>query len=197
MVSLYELCITILAIGGIGIIIVLPNAWAADIDCIATTCGGTDGNDVIDGHDGDDQMWGNGGNDKMYGYGGDDSMVGNEGDDEISGSWGNDKIWGTNGNDIIVGGPGADYLVGGEGNDVIYHLFEGLSSDRSKDTIFCGEGYDIAWLGYREDTYGGDCEVTYKDKAPPLANNNPPPPPASNTLPPRACVGDGKECWIE
>ena len=179
----------ILVIGCIGIIIFLPNAWAVYINCTAPECYGTVGNDILNfqTQKEDIQMWGRDGNDKMLGGSGQDSMVGNEGDDEIGGVLGNDKIWGENGNDIITGGPGADILAGGEGNDIIYNYYESQNlrgSDRSKDVIFCGEGNDIAWLGYREDSYSGDCEVIHRAKAPPLANN-PPPPPASNTIPPR------------
>ena len=155
MVSLYTLCIMILAIGGVGIIMVLPYAWAADINCHSgTKCYGTAANDVMKGANGYDQMHGFGGNDEMRGGDGNDWMVGYAGDDWIWGGNGFDQIRGSQGNDHLFGEAGNDKIYGEDGNDQIigYSGADQLIGGKGADTIWGTDGNDVIWHGLALDT---------------------------------------------
>jgi Ca2+-binding RTX toxin-like protein len=97
MIILYILCMILPAIAGVGMILLLPYAWADNITCAVRygTCYGTAGDDIM--------TWLNGTN-QMSGQGGNDQMTGGPGNDSIQAFEGNDRIVGKEGDDEIVGG---------------------------------------------------------------------------------------------
>ncbi|MEA1071104.1 M10 family metallopeptidase [Sphingomonas sp. LY160] len=104
-----------------------------------------------------------------------DTIVGGAGDDVVIGGGGNDTLFGDNngtlsaqeGNDILEGGAGNDFIVGGQGNDILRGgsgddtLIGGVAStsvaftnDGGQDTFDGGEGTDIAYAYYTDQTGG-------------------------------------------
>jgi Ca2+-binding RTX toxin-like protein len=141
---------------------------------------GTTGPDLINAYGGDDTVYGLAGNDNINGGDGNDTLYGDgscpkgattalycstaetssDGNDNIDGGAGNDTIYGgggmdnitaDGGADVIVGGSGADTISGGTGNDTIYGV------DGTKDTIACGDGYDVVFAD-KIDSVNSNCE---------------------------------------
>ena len=143
---------------------------------------GNEGIDQIEGNDGDDILYGGSerdyliggknndkleggdGDDMIYGEDGADNMNGGSGDDTLNGGFGDDSVLGYGGNDQLIGGEGSDTIMGFEGNDVLFHS-DALkaSPDGSRDTIYCGDGYDEVWLNQEidHDTAYNNCEVIH------------------------------------
>jgi Ca2+-binding RTX toxin-like protein len=153
---------------------------------------GNEGHDIILGHYGDDnmdggaesdEMQGGGNNDKMKGGEGNDKMSGESGSDIMDGGFGQDTMFGGEGDDtllgygegdFLVGDSGSDTIMGFEGNDFLFHSNGGsAAADGSRDTIYCGEGYDEVWLNQEtdHDTAYNNCEVIHVKDDP--INNDP------------------------
>lgn len=98
------------------------------------------------------EVWyGNASNNSHTGTWGADLLVGYGGHDTLFGSWGDDRLRGDDGNDYLNGGPGNDIVNGGYGNDELAG-----GGDNVRDVIYCGPGWDIAWVRPYDITY--DCE---------------------------------------
>jgi Ca2+-binding RTX toxin-like protein len=151
-----------LAVGFVGIVIFLPNAWALKITCINVKCNGSGDDDTMSGTMGDDEIQGYGGNDIIDGHLGHDWMQGNEGDDVIFGSEGNDRISGGPGNDGLWGSLGHDLIYGEDGNDMIggSQDSDSLIGGRGADKIEGREGDDIIW---HSNTKGPNYDPTASD----------------------------------
>jgi Ca2+-binding RTX toxin-like protein len=171
MLSLWALCIMIFAIGGIGIIIVLDNAWAANINCQSNqTCSGTPMDDRLNGTSGQDDISAIEGNDIIAGLAADDSIKGGDDSDTMYGGTGNDRLEGDDGDDKICGNSGDDVLIGREGNDFIYgdsantSLASCTGAVPGADRLFGEEG-DELWGGPGKDTFdcGGFSDSIIKD----------------------------------
>jgi hypothetical protein len=96
-------------------------------------------------------------NDKLLGEGGEDEIHGLGGNDTVDGGACGDKIYGGPGNDDLVGDKkqnigsvgggveaksGKDVLYGGDGDDTL-----SPDKDGQQDKLYCGKGYDKAWVG--------------------------------------------------
>jgi hypothetical protein len=77
-----------------------------------------------------------------------------DGADVIEGGAGNDQLVGGMGNDILRGGDGDDTLVGGIGNGTAGGLSTVYTNDGGQDTFDGGEGTDIAYAYYTDQTGG-------------------------------------------
>jgi hypothetical protein len=76
-----------------------------------------------------------------------DYHYGGDGDDEVRGLGANDEIYGGYGSDVIYGGPGFDFIFAGAVR----------GRDRSKNTIYGGDGPDDIGGDYGDDVlYGED-----------------------------------------
>jgi Ca2+-binding RTX toxin-like protein len=76
-----------------------------------------------------------------------DYLYGGDGDDEVRGLGANDEIYGGYGSDVIYGGPGFDFIFAGAVR----------GRDRSKNTIYGGDGPDDIGGDYGDDVlYGED-----------------------------------------
>jgi Ca2+-binding RTX toxin-like protein len=76
-----------------------------------------------------------------------DYLYGGDGEDEVRGLGANDEIYGGLGDDVIYGGPGFDFIFAGAVR----------GRDRSKNTIYGGDGPDDIGGDYGDDVlYGGD-----------------------------------------
>jgi len=102
-----------------------------------------------------DTLYGGAGGDLITGSWGNDLIVGYGGNDELYGSWGDDTMNGGIGNDYVHGGPGNDVVNGADGNDVLVTGF-----DNVVDTVYCGWGWDTAYLRNGDRAYG--CETIYR-----------------------------------
>ncbi len=89
--------------------------------------------------------------DLIYGWAGADLIYGLAGDDRIFAGSENDLVYGGPGNDLIDPALGRDRVYGGLGDDVI-HVGGG-----EPDRIWCGPGYDVAYVD-RLDRVAKDCE---------------------------------------
>ena len=173
MVNLYALCIMILAIGGLSIIVILPNAtWSVSQSSvpgfiekgildkkglfdkgkdIGTAAGGINCS-VMEcwGTAANDIMTGDNGNNKMFGLGGDDVLQGRSGDDSMVGHQGVDRINGNEGNDQLWGESDNDVISGDEGNDYIVGGSgnDDLAGGPGVDTIWGLEGNDVIYHYY-------------------------------------------------
>lgn len=146
---------------------------------------GGNGADLIYGGSGADNLYGDAQDDELYANTGDDSVYGGLGDDSIQGNEGSDFLTGGLGNDNVVGGTtkaGADdtgdRIYGDEGVDVL--IGDNAKPDQptpgdpapsypddladtsvtptagGADTIFGGDGDDLAYGGLDNDSiYGG------------------------------------------
>jgi hypothetical protein len=148
----------LLAIMGMGLVMVTGVAIADTIDCIANRiCVGTDGPDTLNGTSRSDYLQGLQGNDQLYGREGYDTLDGDvfeahdtstDGNDRLGGGQNYDELYGYGGNDKFLGRWGGDFIFaeessenegedvvqGNEGNDYI------LARDGVRDTIGCGTG---------------------------------------------------------
>lgn len=77
-------------------------ATSIDIEDVADTRTGTDGDDTIIGDDGQNILLGLGGNDYLMGLGADDTIEGGSGDDDVRGGGGGDRLDGGDGNDVLL-----------------------------------------------------------------------------------------------
>ena len=76
-----------------------------------------------------------------------DYLYGGDGEDEVRGLGANDEIHGGLGGDVIYGGPGFDFIFAGAVR----------GPDRSKDTLYGGDGPDDIGGDYGDDVlHGGD-----------------------------------------
>jgi len=91
-------------------------------------------NDTLIGGLGDDTIDGGQGNDRLFGLADNDSILGGTGSDSLYGDGGDDILRGGSGYDLLVGGTGNDTFESGEGGDYL----------NGGDTIYGGEGLDIA-----------------------------------------------------
>nr|WP_294816392.1 M10 family metallopeptidase C-terminal domain-containing protein [uncultured Sphingomonas sp.] len=113
-----------------------------------------------------DFLIGSGLGDILIGGGGNDVIFGDyvntfntgattaDGADVIEGGAGNDQLVGGMGNDILRGGDGDDTLVGGIGNGTAAGLSTVYTNDGGQDTFDGGEGSDIAYAYYTDQTGG-------------------------------------------
>ncbi|KRC82486.1 M10 family metallopeptidase C-terminal domain-containing protein [Sphingomonas sp. Root241] len=113
-----------------------------------------------------DFLIGSGLGDTLIGGGGNDVIFGDyvntfntgattaDGADVIEGGAGNDQLVGGMGNDILRGGDGDDTLVGGIGNGTAAGLSTVYTNDGGQDTFDGGEGSDIAYAYYTDQTGG-------------------------------------------
>jgi Ca2+-binding RTX toxin-like protein len=104
-----------------------------------------------------DTLIGGGGNDVIFG----DyvntfstSLTTGDGADVIEGGAGSDQLVGGLGNDILRGGDGDDTLVGGIANGTGAGLTTVYTNDGGQDTFDGGEGSDIAYAYYTDQTGG-------------------------------------------
>lgn len=113
------------------------------VECVFTTCMGTNDNDIILGSISSEEIIGLNGDDKIQGNGGNDTIYGDKNDDIISGGTGFDKLFGGDGNDVLIGDSTtslADIYIGNEMvtmdtlNDLILGENSALSS-LSSETI--------------------------------------------------------------
>ena len=89
------------------------------------------------------------------GLGGDDCVLGGTGNDLVDGGAGDDEVRAGAGNDSANGGAGADLLDGGTGNDTVV-----ANDDSDVDTVTCGSGNDVAYLGAADVLVAGNgCEL--------------------------------------
>ncbi len=98
-------------------------------------------------------------NDVLYGTIGDDIVCARGGGDRIFGRAGRDRLLGSYGPDTISGGPGRDVLNGGSERDVL------LARDGYRDTVICGDQYDIAIVDVL-DVVKRSCELVYRPVKP-------------------------------
>lgn len=113
-----------------------------------------------------DFLIGSGLGDTLIGGGGNDVIFGDyvntfntgpataDGADVIEGGAGNDQLVGGMGNDILRGGSGDDTLVGGIGNGTSAGLSTVYTNDGGQDTFDGGDGSDIAYAYYTDQTGG-------------------------------------------
>jgi Ca2+-binding RTX toxin-like protein len=113
-----------------------------------------------------DFLIGGGLGDTLVGGGGNDVIFGDyvntfntgattaDGADVIEGGAGNDQLVGGMGNDTLRGGDGDDTLVGGIGNGTAGGLSTVYTNDGGQDTFDGGEGSDIAYAYYTDQTGG-------------------------------------------
>lgn len=104
-----------------------------------------------------DTLIGGGGNDVIFGDYVNTFSTGAttaDGVDVIEGGAGNDQLVGGMGNDILRGGSGDDTLVGGIGNGTSAGLSTVYTNDGGQDTFDGGEGSDIAYAYYTDQTGG-------------------------------------------
>ena len=113
-----------------------------------------------------DFIIGNGLGDTLIGGAGNDVIFGDyvntfsttagmaDGDDVIEGGAGSDSLVGGMGNDILRGGDGDDILVGGIGNGTATGLSAVYTNDGGMDTFDGGDGTDIAYAYYTDQTGG-------------------------------------------
>jgi Ca2+-binding RTX toxin-like protein len=112
---------------------------------------------------------GTGEKDKLLGEGGEDEIYGLGGDDAVEGGACDDKIYGGPGNDNMAGDEppsyyesevksGKDVLYGEDGDDTL-----SPDKDGQRDELYCGKGYDTAWVGSaaadKIDYVDDSCEV--------------------------------------
>jgi Ca2+-binding RTX toxin-like protein len=119
-----------------------------------------------------DSIWGNTGNDKLNGRLGADFLEGWKDNDILEGGDGSDFLFGDsscnpNPDDCDYlnkgfEGAGADEIYGGPGNDFIGAI-EG--PDSKKDTIRCGDGYDVVQYDGGIDEVANDCEDKWESEA--------------------------------
>jgi hypothetical protein len=107
---------------------------------------------------------GTGEKDKLLGESGEDEIYGLGGDDAVEGGACDDKIYGGPGNDNMAGDEppgyyesevksGKDVLYGEDGDDTL-----SPDKDGQRDELYCGKGYDTAWVG----SYAAD-KIDYVD----------------------------------
>jgi hypothetical protein len=103
------------------------------------------GDDYLIGHSGDDWMRGDEGDDRLFGDGGNDSLGGGPGNDRLDGAWGDDRVGvtGASGRDLLFGGR----LIKDDGNDTIIATRD-TPSYNERDGVYCGSGYDTAYLTF-------------------------------------------------
>ena len=93
-----------------------------------------------------DKLLGEAGEDEIYGLGGDDTVDGGACGDKIYGGPGSDDLVGDKKQTYGYGGvevkSGKDVLYGGDGNDTL-----SPDKDGQRDELYCGKGYDKAWVG--------------------------------------------------
>jgi Ca2+-binding RTX toxin-like protein len=167
----------LLAIMGMGLVMVTGVAIADTIDCIANRiCVGTDGPDTLNGTSRSDYLQGLQGNDQLYGREGYDTLDGDvfeahdtstDGNDRLGGGQNYDELYGYGGNDKFLGRWGGDFIFaeessenegedviqGNEGNDYI------LARDGVEDTIGCGTGkHDTVFFDQGIDKVSDSCE---------------------------------------
>lgn len=104
-----------------------------------------------------DTLIGGGGNDVIFGDYVNTFSTGAttaDGADVLEGGAGNDQLVGGLGNDILRGGSGDDTLVGGIGNGTAAGLSTVYTNDGGQDTFDGGDGSDIAYAYYTDQTGG-------------------------------------------
>jgi len=104
-----------------------------------------------------DTLIGGGGNDVIFGDYVNTFSTGAtnaDGADILEGGAGSDQLVGGLGNDILRGGDGDDTLVGGIGNGTAGGLSTVYTNDGGQDTFDGGEGSDIAYAYYTDQTGG-------------------------------------------
>ncbi len=123
----------LLAVVGMGLVMVTGVAIADTIDCIANRiCVGTDGPDTLTGTSRSDYLEALQSNDKLYGREGYDVLDGDnfeardtstDGNDRIGGGQNYDELYGYGGNDKLLGRSGGDFIFAeeseNEGEDVV------------------------------------------------------------------------------
>jgi Ca2+-binding RTX toxin-like protein len=101
------------------------------IQCPGDVCGGTIGDDLINGTLEEDTIGADDGNDIVFGNGDDDSLNGRNGNDLLFGGPGNDELDGGSGDDIMLAGldrgMGFQNVQGSDGNDTTF-VFVGETS---------------------------------------------------------------------
>jgi Ca2+-binding RTX toxin-like protein len=123
---------------------------------------GDDGNDVVNGNPGHDRVVGGMGDDYLSGGPGYDTIFGQGDNDVIMGGWGHDRMYGGTGDDRVFGGYGNDLMWLGAGADMAFggpghERIMSLAVDNTVDYIFCGRGWDVAWIR-SEDKADRSCE---------------------------------------
>ncbi|MEM9101029.1 MAG: calcium-binding protein [Pseudomonadota bacterium] len=128
---------------------------------------GLAGHDKLNGDGGEDTLYGGDGNDELYGDANDDTLYGGKGDDYLYDMAGANTLYGGEDNDTIRG---SGRLVGGSGDDTLTgassgsHVLEGGTGndilratdyywDEEGDDLSGGEGNDILYGSYGDDTY--------------------------------------------
>jgi Ca2+-binding RTX toxin-like protein len=143
----------------------VENLVGAAANTNTLTGGSTTANRLVGGAVAD-FLIGSGLGDTLIGGGGNDVIFGDyvntfntglttaDGADVIEGGAGNDQLVGGMGNDILRGGDGDDTLVGGIGNGTAAGLSTVYTNDGGQDTFDGGEGSDIAYAYYTDQTGG-------------------------------------------
>ena len=107
-----------------------------------------------------DYLEGNSGNDTLIGGAGNDILNGDlynslaNGADILEGGAGSDLLIGGAGNDVLRGGDGDDELIGGIANGTTTTVTQVFSNDGGQDTFDGGDGTDIAYAYYTDQTGG-------------------------------------------
>lgn len=171
----------IAAVGALLVALVAGVAYAATVDCRASTpCLGTAGPDKLVGTPKRDEMSGLADADRLLGYRGADTIYGDniasdpdsdgtsaDGDDELFANNGEDVLYGFGGSDTLRGGgridfivaeelslnPGVDTVRGDGGRDQIFAL------DGYQDVIDCGDNEDTVFFDVGRDLVADNCEV--------------------------------------
>jgi Ca2+-binding RTX toxin-like protein len=118
---------------------------------------GGSANDFIIGNGLNDTLIGGAGNDVIFGdYVNTFSAVAgvSDGNDVLEGGAGGDSLVGGMGNDILRGGDGDDILVGGIANGTAAGLSAVYTNDGGMDVFDGGEGTDMAYAYYTDQTGG-------------------------------------------
>ncbi|MBO9622630.1 MAG: M10 family metallopeptidase C-terminal domain-containing protein [Sphingomonas sp.] len=107
--------------------------------------------DYLEGNSGDDTLVGGDGNDILNGdlY---SSLA--SGADTLEGGAGSDVLIGGAGNDVLRGGDGDDTLIGGIAAGTTASVSQVFTNDGGQDTFDGGEGSDIAYAYYTDQTGG-------------------------------------------
>jgi Ca2+-binding RTX toxin-like protein len=144
-------------VGGVGLVIVLPNTTVPPGKLAGSTCDDTlIGSPVADG------IRGGAGNDILYGMGGDDILFGEDGNDMLSGGLGNDTIDGGLGSDT-VSYLYEDYMAFTTNSTAVnINLAGGFATGLGVDVLI---GIENAQGGEGDDTLTGDSNINLLEGA--------------------------------